>query len=54
MDDEAYNMRRGLWNTLFLQGAKVEVFADVKNHNEFMVDPALNRTVALIEHTYSQ
>lgn len=37
------------WSTLFLDGADVRSFANVATHQEFMLDPALTQTVAIIE-----
>ena len=37
------------WSKLFTQGADVRSFANVATHQEFMLDPALNQTVAIIE-----
>ena len=49
MSEETRGQWHALWNDLLTKGAQVEVFPDVKNHKEFMVEPALGRTVALIE-----
>jgi hypothetical protein len=41
---------RKFWSHLLSSGARVEIFQDVHKHQEFMLDPALGQTVAIIEH----
>jgi thioesterase domain-containing protein len=49
MDDEHRSSAALYWGGLFLKGVAVEVLPDVGRHKDFMVEPALSQTVALID-----
>lgn len=48
----SYDVCHEFWRELILQGASIEIFSEVNSHVDFMVDPALTRTVELIERTH--
>ncbi len=50
--EASYDICCEFWHELILQGATVEIFPEVNKHVDFMVDPALARTVQLIERTH--
>jgi len=41
------------WDEMLAEGVQLEIFADVHEHVDFMIDPALTRTVELIERTHT-
>jgi thioesterase domain-containing protein len=49
MSDAERQVTAEFWSRLFTDGAQVISFANVYTHQEFMLDPALEQTVALIE-----
>jgi thioesterase domain-containing protein len=49
MDDEDYEFCSNFWNHLVTKGARVEAFEYVKQHSDFMLSPALEKTAELIE-----
>jgi thioesterase domain-containing protein len=49
LGDEYREYYQGLWDTLLTGRGRFVVFEDVREHVDFMVDPALSRTVELIE-----
>jgi pimeloyl-ACP methyl ester carboxylesterase len=49
IDDEYRASCVTYWEGLFTQGVRVEIFPDVHKHEDFMVEPGLTQTVALID-----
>ncbi len=49
LGDEYTEYYKGLWDTLLSGKSNFVVFEDVHEHTDFMIDPALQRTVDLIE-----
>jgi thioesterase domain-containing protein len=49
MDDEYRTSSALYWGDIFSQGVTVEVLPDVHRHNDFMIEPALGQTAALID-----
>lgn len=49
MSDEYCVLAEEFWGGLLLQGASVVVFPDAHRHDDFMREPALSQTVALID-----
>lgn len=49
MDDREYQRCCEFWEHLLTQGVTVEVFSEAQKHNDFMLDPSLKKTAALIE-----
>ena len=50
-DDYALEIEQ-YWESMLLEGVTLEIFSDVHEHTDFMIDPALTRTVELIERTH--
>jgi hypothetical protein len=50
LDEEESKWCRGFWAALVLQGAQVEIYDTVKEHNDFMLDPALGKMIAQVEN----
>ena len=48
MDSDYCESARNYWGPRFLQGANVEVFPNAHQHEDFMREPAITQTVALM------
>lgn len=49
MEPEYVESATRYWNQYFLQGVTITVFPDAHRHEDFMLEPALSQTVALID-----
>lgn len=51
LDEDETRWCQEFWSALVPQGAQVKIYETVKEHNDFMLDPALAQMVALVEIT---
>jgi len=49
MSDDHCEFAKEFWGGLLLQGANVVIFPDAHRHDDFMREPALSQTVAMID-----
>jgi thioesterase domain-containing protein len=49
LDQDESRWCRDFWSALVQQGAQIEIYETVNEHNDFMLDPALAQMVALVE-----